>query len=402
MNSSEQIDKLTQELKSSEEKTRLIMANIPVGLIVLRSDGTIEAANSKIEELFNHKRSALAKKPLNILFPDLPEEFYSLSAVAGLPGITSSFKSNSSNSKETSSNPNTSSTPQKSNLCPTQNVFGLKSDGQRFPCEVAEVEVDTPQGKRRFLFVSDITERHELEELKRDFIAMVSHDLSTPLSSVKLCLDSISSGLYGEISGDGLVMVDRVKTNVERLISLINDLLCMDKLEAGMLTIKRRKTRLNTIVQRSMDSILGLSEAKNIEVKPFFHGGTGREDVVDKPVSLDEDRIVQVLVNLLSNAVKFSPEGSTIKLAAWTEGQYVCFTVADNGVGIGDELKTSVFEKYKQLERFNQEEQNRVKGFGLGLAICKNIVEQHHGRIWIENTPGSSGCTFQIQLPQLD
>jgi|AGTN01.2.fsa_nt_gi Osmosensitive K+ channel histidine kinase len=176
----------------------------------------------------------------------------------------------------------------------------------------------------------------------------------------------------------------------------------MDKLETGSLTIKRRETRLNRIVERSIDSILGITEAKKIEVKPFFHGGTGHEDVVDKPVSLDEDRIVQILVNLLSNAVKFSPEGSTIKLAAWTEGAYVCFTVADNGIGISEELKSTVFEKYKQLERFNHEEQNRVKGFGLGLAICKRIVEQHQGRIWIEDTPGSCGCTFQIRLPQLD
>lgn len=391
MNISEQIDKLTQELKSSEEKTRLIMANIPVGLIVLRSDSTIEAANSKIEELFGHKRSGLAKQPLNVLFPDLPGAFPSLAAVSGLPGIGR----NQEKITNTLQKPNT-------NHCSSQSIFGLKAGGQRFPCEATEVEVDTPQGKRRFLFITDITERHELEELKRDFIAMISHDLSTPLSSVKLCLDSISSGLYGEISGDGLEMVARVKTNVERLISLINDLLCMDKLEANKLTIKRRETRLNTIVERSIDSIVGLTEPKNIEVKPFFHGGTGREDVVDKPVSLDEDRMVQVLVNLLSNAVKFSPTASTIKLAAWTEGAYICFTVADNGIGISDDLKSSVFEKYKQLERFNQEEQNRVKGFGLGLAICKSIVEHHHGRIWIEDTPGSSGCTFHIQLPQLD
>lgn len=406
MNTREQIDKLTQELKSSEEKTRLIMANIPVGLIVLRGDGKIEAANSKIEEMFHHKRSRLAQQPVSIIFPALPEEFPSLEAVTGLagiqrvPGKTNQQVSNAQEIiKEEKKNAQGKTLTDQSS---TQILFGLKADGQRFPCEVTEVEVDTPQSRRRFMFITDITERHELEELKRDFIAMVSHDLSTPLASVKLCLDTIGSGIYGDISGDGLVMVDQVKMNVERLISLINDLLCLDKLEAGELTIKRRQTRLNTILERSMNSIVGLSEPKNIEIKPFFHGGTGREDQVDKPVSIDEDRVVQVLVNLLSNAVKYSPEGSAIRLAAWTEGEYTCFTVADNGIGISDELKSSVFEKYKQLDVFGQEEQNRVKGFGLGLAICKSIVEQHHGRIWIENTPGSSGCTFQIRLPQLD
>src|SRR5215470_17493907 len=106
MTSAEEISKLTQELKSSEEKTRLIMANIPVGLIVMRGDGTIEAANSKIETLFQHKRSALAKKPLAILFPE--------GAIA-----------------------NTSA-----NGCTTRQAFGRKADGQRFPCEVTEIEVE--------------------------------------------------------------------------------------------------------------------------------------------------------------------------------------------------------------------------------------------------------------------
>jgi len=375
------IEQLKQELKSSELRTRQIMANIPAGLLVV-NQGTIEAANSVIERMFNCQRSELARKPLSLLFPELENQ----------PGHPILQYDESTPSSEA-------------------HLYGCKKDGQRFPCEVTRVAVSTSAGARLFVFVSDITERHELEELKRDFVAMVSHDLNTPLSSVKLCLEAIETGMYGEIQQDGLVMIDKVKVNVDRLISLINDLLCMDKLESGTLQIHRIRTTLPAITERAMGAIFGLSEAKKISVNAVFSGTQSQapdltidsmQELIDQNVAtevlLDEDRMVQVIVNLLSNAIKFSPTGSEINLHAWLAAGEICFAIVDHGIGIADPLKQTVFEKYKQLDRFGSLDQSRVKGFGLGLAICKSIVQQHSGRIWVEDTP-FSGCTFQIRIP---
>ncbi len=366
-----QIQQLKQELKSSEDRTRLIMANIPAGLLVV-NNGMIEAANIVIERMFGFSRLALAQKSLSLLFPDID---------------TASFQSCSYLEETVAAQTGSQH-------------FGRKSDGKRFPCEITAVSVTTKAGPREFIFVSDITERYELEQLKRDFIAMVSHDLNTPLTSVRLCLEAFGSGMYGTISDAGALTINRVSADVERLMELIGDLLFIDKVESGTLRIRRDLTRLETVTERALSSVIGLSRAKNIRVSVRFSSpeSPGTSEIEDVDILLDDDRMVQVLVNLLSNAIKFSPSGSEVRIHAWLAALEICFAVVDRGEGIADSLKETIFEKYRQINSTSVEGVARIKGFGLGLAICKSIVEQHGGRIWVEDTP-VSGSTFQIRIP---
>ncbi len=344
--SNAQISQLRREIESSEQRTSLIMTNIPVGFLLTRLDSIMEAGNSIVEDMFGYPRGRLVNQPLSLLFPDLVE-------------------------LEESSNP--------------IQLFGLSADGRRFPAEVRRISVGTPMGDRQFVFVSDITERYELEELKRDFVAMVSHDLSTPLASVRSCLQMIGEGVYGELQPDGLEIVDAVRKNVDRLVALVSDLLDMDKLETGKLELVPSRTTLEDVIGRAIEAILGLCEPKGITLK---------RQVGDDMVFIDSDRIVQVLVNLLSNAIKFSPNNSTIFVQAWTDNSFLNISVIDQGQGIPDDMKALVFEKYRQVK---PDDKNRLKGFGLGLAICRAIVEQHGGTIWVEDG-AEKGCAFRIRM----
>lgn len=371
-----EIEKLQQELKSSEDRTRLIMASIPAGFLVVNGC-IIEAANSVIERLFGFSRAELAQQPLTLLFPGIDVETMAWSCESD--DAAAAHKA--------------------------VQFFARKVDGRLFPCEITTISVPTKAGARQFIFVSDITERYELEQLKRDFVAMVSHDLNTPLTSVMLCLEAIKSGMYGTVNPSGEAMIDRVRVDVTRLIGMISDLLCLDKLESGKLEIRRKLSNLETVSERALSAVLGPSQAKSIKLTAQF-SETGKlaspsdlEELRDIDILLDEDRMVQVLVNLLSNAIKFSPSGAEVTIHAWLASSEICFAVVDHGDGIADELKRVVFEKYKQLDPVRDAGRPlKPKGFGLGLAICKSIVEQHGGRIWVEDSP-VCGSTFQIRIP---
>lgn len=340
-----EIAKLKEELRASEERIRLVMAKIPVAFIVARPDRTIEAANSTVESMFGYRRDELARQPLSLVVPEFKEE---------TPGASQ--------------------------------LFGIRKDQKSFPCQVQWLDVETPGGAKRFLFITDVSERYELEQLKSDFVSMVGHDLNTPLTSVKICLEMIATGIYGEMQPTGLHLIETVQQSVERLISLISDLLDIDRLETGRLDLLQEDWLLSTIADKSMQSVMGLGDAKNVQVV---------SEIQDGKVVVDRDRMVQVLVNLLSNAIKFAPANSRVVLKGWRENGEIGLTVQDSGPGIPDELKAVVFDRYRQL---SQKHQTRIKGFGLGLAICQAIVENHGGKIWVEDAPGS-GCSFQIRLP---
>lgn len=219
---------------------------------------------------------------------------------------------------------------------------------------------------------------------KKELISIVSHELRTPLTSVQATLTSLSHGLMGELSAKAQKSVGMAEKNTVRLIKLINDLLDIERMEAGKIDLKPAPIALEIALERSLDAVL-----------PF--AGQNQIDIDMEGTKLwalaDEDRLVQVLINLLSNAIKFSPPNGVVKVTVSEKDDDVEVCVADSGRGVPDNLKESIFERYSQVEKADSK-----KGTGLGLPICKAIIEGHGGQIGIrDNANQGSNFWFRIK-----
>jgi signal transduction histidine kinase len=228
----------------------------------------------------------------------------------------------------------------------------------------------------------------ELDRLKADFFASMSHELRTPLTSIKEGTGLLLDGVGGEITDKQRKLLGILAEESNRLINLVNSLLDLSKMEAGMMAYDFEMTHVDALIKRALSEITPLVEAKEIAL----------ENDVDTAVPLvkvDPERILQVMRNLLGNAVKFTPKGGLVRIAAQPVNGNVEISVRDSGPGIPPESLTSIFEKFNQGSR---QPPYVLQGTGLGLAIAKSIITAHGGKIWAESKPGK-GSTFIFVLP---
>ncbi len=240
--------------------------------------------------------------------------------------------------------------------------------------------------KSLFCVAHDISERKRLERMKQEVVAMVSHDLRSPLTSIQAMFDLLEAGILGELNEKGEDKIRRSSASLNRLISMINDLLDMEKLESGMFELDLANVSFTTLATHALEGVQTSAEQKKIQLQV---------DNSEANVYCDGDRVVRVLINFLSNAIKFSPENSTIRLAVSPLENAMQIDVIDQGKGIPADKLETVFERFKQVERADE---TRKGGSGLGLAICKAIVEAHQGSIGVTSDIGK-GSTFWIRLP---
>lgn len=229
--------------------------------------------------------------------------------------------------------------------------------------------------------------KEQAEQMRRSILSMVSHDLRSPLTSLRLGLDLALDGVYGELPPKAAQLLKRSSSEIIRLVRLANALLDLDKIEDQNVELDIEEQFVATIVELSVDAVLGLSEVKAISIQ--------KEYPEELMISCDLDRIIQVLVNFLSNATKFSPRESTVKLRVFEQDAFVKFEVCDQGPGIKLEDQPLVFQKYRQLP---QDTGTQTEGSGLGLTICKALIEQHNGMIGVKSEVGK-GSTFWFELP---
>ena len=232
----------------------------------------------------------------------------------------------------------------------------------------------------------DITEKKRLEKMKEDFVEMVSHDLRSPLTSTQLMLKLLTQGAFGQISQEAVIEVEKTAASITRLISMINDLLDVERLESGRLELDLRTQATRELIDKAVDAVRPLAEQKRLTVEL---------PAVQYPVVADEERLIQVLINLLSNAIKFSPEGAVISISTIRGQSWVEFAVSDMGRGIAPENQQAIFERFKQVDKSDAQ---LKKGFGLGLPICKMIIEEHGGTIGLESRE-NEGSRFWFRVP---
>jgi len=341
------INKMSQTLDTIQSRTRKILTSLPLGLLVLDEDLTIEASNSRIQQIFSYTPRELAGQNIKFLFPEL-ESIDADSALKRTPGK-------------------------------------IKSQDY-IVCEVFANVFEEEDVKRIFLHVQDVTEKQRLEQLRKDFVQMVSHDLRTPLTSINMLLSMLSQERFGKLDEQGYKAVDRAQSNADYLIKLVSDLLDAEKLESGDLEIEIQPTSVRNVINKTVDAAQDAAKSQGVLLET---------EIADGGFLGDEDRLVQVLINLVTNAVKYSDANSTVCVGGKLTNDGARFSVKDNGPGIPKGQQEAIFQRYKQL---NQPKKLKRRGFGLGLAICKALVEAHKGRIWLESEEGK-GSTFSFEVP---
>jgi PAS domain S-box-containing protein len=235
----------------------------------------------------------------------------------------------------------------------------------------------------------DVTERRRVERMKREFLAMVSHELRTPLTSMLGSLGLLRSGRLESRPEKTRELLEIAERNGERQLRLINDLLDLQRLEAGELRFALAPAPLGAIVEEAARGIAGLASTWRVQVQA---------STPDSGVSVltDRERLNQVLFNLLSNAIKFSPPGAAVHLRARAMNDRVEFEVRDQGPGIPEEFRGRLFEKFSQADVPGR----RSGGSGLGLSISKRLVEGLGGTIRIDSSP-QTGTVVTVGLPRV-
>jgi two-component system, OmpR family, sensor histidine kinase VicK len=258
-----------------------------------------------------------------------------------------------------------------------------------------------------FSLTSDISDRIAIERMKDEFISVVSHELRTPLTSLHSALKILATGRLGILPAEGHQLLEIADENTERLVRLVNNVLDLQRIESGAVTMEKQICNAANLTIKAIDAMQPMARQLGITLV---------DRSVDVELWVDADYIVQALTNLISNAIKFSTPGGTVWLTVAPEPQAprkkskaaktfvntpsigVLFQVRDEGQGIPANKLESIFERFQQVD---SSDSRKKGGTGLGLTICRKIIEQHGGKIWAESELGV-GSTFSFTLPAVE
>lgn len=336
-------------LTVKEEQVRSLMRNVPVGVLVTDEQGIVKSANQKMEALLACQRGNILQKPLSAFF-DAKELATKSSitemAVAGSPLICKARRG--------------------------------KDD--QFHSEITMKRI--ADSDDTLVVVEDATERVRLEAMKSNFISLLGRSLRNPLDEMNNKIESHAK----EVENEKLrTRLERVCSNIDRLLKLIAELLDIEKLGPGRIVGELKPVSISDIVYPAVDFIGGYAEKQGIPLKV---------ESTDSIVMADSERLVQVVVNLISNAIKFSPAGREIRVQTREDGSFVEVSITDGGKGVPLEMQEAIFRPYVQASSDDSK-----KGTGLGLPICKAIVESHKGTIGVTSKDGQ-GSEFWFRIPR--
>ena len=238
------------------------------------------------------------------------------------------------------------------------------------------------------LFLHDITDLKRLDEMKSNFVSNVSHELRTPLTSISGYVDLLLVGRAGSLTSKQEKYLSVVKEQATNLTKMIEDLLDLSRLKSPEVQVLRQKTSITEAVDNAVERLIDQAGQKGIKIETKVPSGI-------PPAAADSARITQVLVNILENAIKFTARGGLVEISALSNEPYIQVQVTDNGIGIPPTSLPLIFDRFFQAGTGDSGEPG---GFGLGLAISREIVELYGGSTWAESEPGQ-GSTFFFTLP---
>ncbi|MCX6023412.1 MAG: ATP-binding protein, partial [Chloroflexi bacterium] len=257
--------------------------------------------------------------------------------------------------------------------------------------ELFSKPVRSPAGEHlgRLYVFRDVTHEREVDRMKTEFVALVSHELRTPLTSIKGYVDLLADGSVGELTGEQQEFLGIVKSNSNRLLALINELLDISRIESGKIELLQEPLDLvlhiRSVAAMLEPQIAAKNQRLHLELPPHLPPALG-----------DPARVTQILANLLSNANKYTPAGGGITVMVQRQGQMLLTAVQDTGIGMTPVEQAQLFTKFfRAINRTTQE----VSGTGLGLAITRSLVDMHGGELRVQSAPGQ-GSTFSFTLPQ--
>ncbi len=347
---------ITEHRRLEAKFQRLFDSNL-IGVFVSDFAGTFLEANDTFLNLLGYTRAELQARAIHRDALTSPEyHLISASAVQALQETGSSG--------------------------PYEKVY-LHKSGKQIPVLIAVARIEHTE--TCIGFVLDISERKELDKRKDEFISMASHELKTPITSLKGFLNLLQRHLTAQGGEKALYYLARMDVQVNKLTKLINDLLDLSKMQTGQLVYREEYFRIDMLVQEIIENIQGTTQTHHLLL----------EDQTQAEVFGDRDRIGQVLINLLTNAIKYSPGADTILVHVAKDQNKALVSVQDFGMGIAEEYQHKIFERFYQV---TDPEEKTYPGLGMGLYISCEIVKRHGGQLWVESKKGQ-GATFHFTLP---
>jgi len=368
------------ERRKAEQKFRGLLEAAPDAIVIIDSQGRIVFTNSQTQKLFGYPPEELLNSKVERLIPARFGEHH--------PGRRDGFFAE----------------PRARAMGAGLELFGLRKDGVEVPVEISLSPLETEDGRLAISAIRDISERKQIERVLQDknlelqaamtaknrFLANMSHELRTPLNGIIGFSEFLVDEKPGALNAKQKEYLNDVLNSSRHLLQLINDVLDLAKVDAGKFDLRLETFRVDDAIREVNAVIKSIAQKKRIAI----HAEVSPELT---PVTLDPQKLKQILYNLLSNAVKFTPAGGRVEIEARPlDAETFRLAVKDTGIGIRSEDIGRLFQEFEQLE---SGEARRFEGTGLGLALTKRIVELQGGTISVESAPGS-GSTFVMVLPR--
>jgi len=354
-----------RQVEASGRKLALFAERAPIAVLELDSDGNLTQVNHAAEILFGYAAAELIGGHVKrLVLPEYHAEFdRNWAKVIATREPMAGVK-----------------------------VRNPRRDGIAIVCEWSVTPLVNTEGQLLGVIAQgrDITAQLEADRMKKEFTSTLSHELRTPLTSIIGSLQLVNSGVLGEVTEDVIELTQVAERNGQRLLDLINDILDVEKIESGKLTLAPEVIRVDELVSEALVLNKGFGERFKVRFE-----AAGR--LAAHEVRADRKRLLQVMTNLLSNAAKFSPENGVVEVTTEETGPMLRVAVHDRGPGIPENFRGRIFGRFTQADSATTRQKG---GTGLGLAICKRLVELMNGHIGFEDRPGG-GTVFWIELPCL-
>ncbi len=359
-----ELEEARRQIEASGRKLALFAERSPIAVLELDADGVVRDVNNAAELLFGYAADELiGESAKRIVLPQYHADFE-----RDWAQLMSTRK------------------PATGLL-----IRNPRRDGLTIVCEWTVTPLVNREGQLVSVIAQgrDITAQREAERMKKEFTSTLSHELRTPLTSIIGSLQLINAGVLGDVPKDMMELTEVAERNGQRLLDLINDILDIEKIESGKLTLNPEIIRVDELVRESMVLNKGFGDRFKVRFEP-------RGELSTVEVNADRKRLLQVMTNLLSNAAKFSPEGEVVEISTQEDGWSLRIAVHDRGPGIPEAFRSRIFGRFNQADSTTSRQKG---GTGLGLAICKRLIEMMRGRIGFDDRP-EGGTTFWFELPR--